>query len=125
MRTSVIKINQIELEYVETFCFLGVNLDPNISWKFQLGKLSSTIVRIMNIMNNLKFILPQNILSNIYNSCHIQITAFFYGVMQMSGFFKPQKKTVRIIYKECHLSHTDQIFKNPKIKIVINTAFNY
>ena len=93
MRTLVIKINQIELEYVETFCFLGVNLDPNISWKFQLGKVSSTIVRIMSIMNNLKFIPPQNILSNIYNSCHIQIT--------------------------------DQIFKNPKIKIIINTAFNY
>ena len=59
---------QKELEYVATFNFLGVNLDTNISWKSHLSKVSNKIVRIIGIMNKLKFILPQNILSYLYNS---------------------------------------------------------
>ena len=67
IKIPVIKINQKELEYVETFNFLGVNLDTNISWKSHLSKVSNKIVRIIGIRNKLKFILPQNILSYIYN----------------------------------------------------------
>ena len=66
IKIPVNKINQNELEYVETFNFLGVNLDTNISWKSYLSKVSNKIVRIIGIMNKLKFILPQNILSYIY-----------------------------------------------------------
>ena len=97
IKIPVIKINQKELEYVETFNFLGVKLDTHISWKSHLSKVSNKIVRIIGIMNKLKFILPQNILSYIYNSLimpHIMphITAFFYGVMQINGFLNYRKK---------------------------------
>ena len=93
-KIPVIKINQNELEYVETYNFLGVNLDKNISWKPQLSKVSNKIVRIIVIMNKLKFILPQNILSNIYNSLimlHI-IYCIFYGAMRINGFLNYRKK---------------------------------
>ena len=60
IKLPVIKINQDELEYVETFSF-GVNLDTNISWKPHLSKVSNKIVRIIGIENKLKFIPPQNI----------------------------------------------------------------
>ena len=68
IKIPVIKINKNELEYVETFNFLGVNLDTNISWKSRLSKVSNKIVRIIGIKNKLKFILPKNILSYNYNS---------------------------------------------------------
>ena len=82
IKIPVIKINQKELEYVETFNFLGVNLDTNISWKSHLGKVSNKIVRIIGIINKLKFILPQNILSYIYNSLimpHINYCILLWG----------------------------------------------
>ena len=41
IKIPVIKINQNELEYVETLNFLGVNLDTNISWKSHLSKVSN------------------------------------------------------------------------------------
>ena len=66
IKIPVIEINQSESEYVETFNFLGVNLDTDISWKSHLSKVSNKIVRIIGVMNKLKFILPQNILSYIY-----------------------------------------------------------
>ena len=94
IKIPVIKINQKELEYVETFNFLGVNLDTNISWKSHLSKVSNKIVRIIGIMNKLKFILPQNILSYIYNfliMSHINY-CIFYGVMQINGFLNYRKK---------------------------------
>ena len=53
IKIPVIKINQNELEYVETFNFLGVNLDTNISWKSHLSKVSNKIVRIIGVMNKL------------------------------------------------------------------------
>ena len=62
IKIPVIKINQNELGYVETFNFLAVNLGAKISWKSHLSKVSNEIVRIIGIMNKLKFILPQNIL---------------------------------------------------------------
>ena len=82
IKIPVIKINQKELEYVETFNFLGVNLDTNISWKSHLSKVSNKIVRIIGIINKLKFILPQNILSYIYNSLimpHINYCILLWG----------------------------------------------
>ena len=81
-KIPVIKINQKELEYVETFNFPGVNLDTNISWKSHLSKVSNKIVRIIGIINKLKFILPQNILSYIYNSLimpHINYCILLWG----------------------------------------------
>ena len=101
IKIPVIKINQKELEYVETFNFLGVNLDTNISWKSHLSKVSNKIVRIIGIMNKLKFILPQNILFYIYNSLimpHINYCILLWGHAN-KRIFKLQKKAVRIIYK--------------------------
>ena len=114
IKIPVIKINQKELEYVETFNFLGVNLDTNISWKSHLSKVSNKIVRMIGIMNKLQFILPQNTLSYIYNSLimpHINYCIILWGHAN-KRIFKLQKKAVRIIYKEHRLSRTDPIFKN-------------
>ena len=114
IKIQVIKINQYELEYVETFNILGVNSDPDISWKSHLSKVSNKIVWIIGNMNKLKCILPQDILSYIYNSLimpHINYCNILWGYAN-KRIFKLQKKAVRIIYKEHRLSHTDPIFKN-------------
>ena len=97
---TVININQTDLEYVETFNFLGVNVDTTISWTPHLSKVSNKIVRIISIINKVKFILPQNILSNIYNFLimpHINYCIILWGHAN-KRIFKLQKKTVRNIY---------------------------
>ena len=94
IKIPVIKINQNELDHVETVNFLGVNLDTNISWKSHLCKVSNKIVRIIGIMNKLKFILSQNILSYIYNSLimpHINYCILLWGHAN-KRIFKLQKK---------------------------------
>ena len=65
-------------------------------------------------MNKLKFILPQDNLSYIYNSLimpHIKYCILLWGYAN-KRIFKLLKKAVRIIYKKHRLSHTDPIFKN-------------
>ena len=68
IKLPIVKINGIQNECVDNFNFLGVIIDKNLTWKNHLNKVSNKIVRIIGIMNKLKFTLPQNILINIYNS---------------------------------------------------------
>ena len=113
IKLPIVKINGIQIECVDNFNFLGVIIDKNLTWKNHLNKVSNKIVRIIGIMNKLKFTLPQNILINIYNSLiipHINYCILLWG-SENSRVFKLQKRAVRIIRKESRLSHTDPIFK--------------
>ena len=108
-------IQIIQIECADNFNFLGVIIDKNLrlTWKNHLNKVSNKIVRIIGIMNKLKFTLPQNILINIYNSQiipHINYCILLWGG-ENNRVSKLQKRAVRIIRKESRLSHTDPIFK--------------
>ena len=113
IKLPIVKINGIQIECVDNFNFLGVIIDKNLIWKNHLNKVSNKIVRIIGIMNKLKFTLPQNILINIYNSLiipHINYCILLWG-SENSRVSKLQKRAVQIIRKESRLSHTDPIYK--------------
>ena len=114
IKLPIVKINGIQIVCVDNFNFLGVIIDKNLNWKNHLNKVSNKIVRIIGIMNKLKFTLPQNILINIYNSLiipHINYCIFLWG-SENNRVCKLQKRAVRIIRKESRLSHTDPIFNH-------------
>ena len=82
IKLPIVKINGIQNECVDNFNFLGVIIDKNLTRKNHLNKVSNKIVRIIGIMNKLKFTLPQNILINIYNSLiipHINYCILLWG----------------------------------------------
>ena len=88
-------------------------IDKNLTWKNHLSKVSNKIVRIIGIINKLKFTIPQNILNNIYNSPiipHSNHYILLWG-SENNRISKLQKRAVRIIRKESRLSHADPIFK--------------
>ena len=106
IKLPIVKINGIQIECVDNFNFLGVIIDKNLTWKNHLNKVSNKIVRIIGIINKLKFTLPQNILINIYNSLiipHINYWILLWG-SENSRVSKLQKRAVRIIRKESSLT---------------------
>ena len=67
IKLPIVKINGIQIECADNFNFLGAIINNNLTWKSHLNKVSNKIVRIIGIMNKLKFTFSQNILINIYN----------------------------------------------------------
>ena len=90
IKLPIVKINVIQIKCVDNFTFLWVIIDKNLTWKNHLNKVSNKIVRIIGIMNKLKFTLPQNILINIYNSLIIPyiiaLLHYFMGQRKQSSF---------------------------------------
>ena len=57
-----------EIERAETFDFLGVTLDDNLTWKPHTDKVARKLSTYSGIMNKLKNDLPPYILKALYNS---------------------------------------------------------
>ena len=61
-------INEIEIERVTNFNFLGLSINENISWKPHINKIASKISKYTGVMNRLKRFLPLHILRVLYCS---------------------------------------------------------
>ena len=73
-----LKINNVAIERVETFNFLGLTLNQHMNWKSHLDILSNKIARAIGILNRLKHFIPVHLKLTIYFSliyCH-----FNYGI---------------------------------------------
>jgi hypothetical protein len=64
----VLKINGVKIETVNTFKFLGITVDSELSWNSYVGEISKKLSRTCGILSRLKHILPSHILVTIYNS---------------------------------------------------------
>ena len=63
-----IKINDIDIERVTDFCFLGLTINENLTWKTHIGKISNKISKFNGILNKLKHFLPHHVLRSLYCS---------------------------------------------------------
>ena len=120
-----IYINNIEIEKVEEFLFLGVTINEHCNWKNHLFYTSKKISKNIGLLSKLKFLLPKHCLKLIYFAL-IQ-SYLTYGILlwgfENKSIFKLQKKAVRIITKSHFLAHTDPIFKREKI-LKVEDIFN-
>ena len=57
----IIRINDTEIECVNSFNLLGIELTKDLSWKNHIDKISYKILRSVGIPGRLKYILPQHI----------------------------------------------------------------
>lgn len=107
-------MNDIRIDFVENFNYLGIILDTHLSWKPHLETISQKISKTIGIMSKLKNFIPSFTLLTLYNS--LILPYLNYGILawgiKSHRLFKLQKKSVRIIVNAKYNSHTDPIFKN-------------
>ena len=114
---QTVKINDITIECVKEFNFLGVLLNENLNWNPHINRTCKKISQSIGIINKLKHFLPSNILKTLYDSLiHSRMN---YGILTW-GFntkyiFKLQKKCMRILTKSKYNAHTDPILKKLNI----------
>jgi len=108
-----IKIQDIAIEKVSDFCFLGLTINENLNWKSHLNKVSNKISRTLGVMNRLKHFLTTDTLRTIYNSLilpHLNYCILVWG-FECKRIQKIQKKCVRVITASKFNSHSEPLFK--------------
>ena len=112
-----LSMNGVTLERVQSFTFLGLTVDENISWKMHINKISSKIARTIGILSRLKRFLPKSVLIIIYNSLilpYLNYCLLCWGYVCTNRLFSLQKKAVRHITRSKYNEHTSLLFQDLK-----------
>ena len=67
MPTLLLKINDISIDQVSTFNFLGLHINSQQTWQTHVDEISEKISGVIGLICKLQYILPQNILLSLYN----------------------------------------------------------
>ena len=117
-----LKINDIEIERVSQFDFLGLTLHENLNWKSHIDKIANKISRSIGILNKQKHFMPIESKLHIYNSLilsYINLGILSWGY-QCDRIIKLQKKAVRIVNLSKYNAHTEPIMKKLKLLKVVD-----
>lgn len=108
-----LKINNMRIERLSEFNFLGIMFNDTLSWKSHTDKISSKVAKFVGILTKLKHYLPTHILRTLY--CSMVQSHFLYGILvwgfELSRLQKIQKKAIRVICNARYNAHTDPLFK--------------
>ena len=120
-----LKINDIIIERVENFNFLGLIFNEHMFWKHHINTIANKLIKLSGILNKLKRFLPGYILRTLYFSM-VQ-SRLLYGILAW-GFdhqrlVKIQKRFIRIISLSTYNAHTEPWFKHFEI-LKINNLFD-
>ena len=110
----LLKIENVALERVKTFNFLGITLHEHLKWDTHINCISNKISCVIGTMNRLKHFIPPNILLTLYNSLilpHSYYGILIWGHSNTDQIIKLQKKAVRIISGSAHNAHSEPLFK--------------
>ena len=113
--------SNIECVSTGTIKFLGINIDPDLSFKAHVTSITSKISKSLYIIQRAKHLLSEKALLTLYYSmihCHL-----IYGLNTWSCANKTtlkhlttiQKRAVRTISNSRYNDHTEPIFKKLKI----------
>ena len=113
LNPPIIKIDEIQLEPISNFNFLGIIINENINWSKHINKISYSISKTIGIIRKLKNVLPSSVLLTIYNSLILpQLT---YGILvwgyESNCIFKLQKMALRAMTSSKYNAHTNPLFK--------------
>ena len=82
-------INNINIENVAEFNFLGIQLSQNVKWKTHQNNVSLKLTKTICILNRLKHELPLPILKTIYNTLflpHLNYEILLWGFLKLKVF---------------------------------------
>ena len=101
-----ITINNIMIERVEDFNFLGITINEMLNWNTHISKLSTKVSKSIGILYKLKSLLPLYILKILYNSLILPhfYMAFWYGEQILMNLSNYRKKQLGL-YLTVHIMH--------------------
>ena len=117
MQALTLKIDDVYIERVDEFNFIGLTLDTNLNWRKHTEKISNKCSKPIGVLNRLKYVLPLDIKVLLYNTLilsHINYCIMIWGY-QRHRITSIQKKVMRIITLNRYNSHTEPLFKNLKL----------
>ncbi len=79
IRCPKFKINQVEIEQVKDFHFLGIVINEQLNWKSHVKYIPYKITITYGIQNRLKLYLPLHIKLSLYNS--LILSHINYGIL--------------------------------------------
>ena len=107
------QIGGTNIECVNDFNFLGIAIYTHLNWESHINKIANKIIKTIGILNKLKYVLPLNILSIMYNS--LIFPNINYGILVWGHrMFKLQKRAMRIITLSKYNAHTYPIYTELK-----------
>ena len=110
-------IDEIKIDFVEKFNFLGLIIDENLKWKSHIKAISNKISKALGVMNRLKNYIPKSALLKIYNA--LVLSRLNYGLIVWNQKSKIlvnlQKKAIRIVCNAKYNAHTSILFKRENI----------
>ena len=128
-----ISIENIKINFVDTFTFLGISIDKHLKWKSHIDMIARKISKAIGVLNKLKKFIPKSAMKLIYNA--LVLSHMNYGLMLWGSkhgkLFKLQKKAIRILNNSAYNAHTsplfkiDNILKLPDLYAAQESAFCY
>ena len=112
----IMKINDMPIERVTEFKFLGVLIDSNLSWSPHCNYIANKLSRICGVacIKVKTLCRPTHNLTMIYNSLflsHISYGITYWGFNICTRISKLQKKVIRFLTNSKFNSHTAPLFK--------------
>ena len=108
-----LQINNNIISCVNTFNFLGLQLNDNLKWNTHIEFISKKITRTIGLLYKMKYILPQDILLSIYNTLvlpHLNYCIISWGTHNVA-ILQLQKRALRAICNSGYKSHSEPLFK--------------
>uniref|UniRef100_A0A3B3IP09 Reverse transcriptase domain-containing protein n=1 Tax=Oryzias latipes TaxID=8090 RepID=A0A3B3IP09_ORYLA len=116
-RTEVtLSIDNIKIEQVSEFKFLGVMLDDKLTWKSHIFYVKNKVAKSLFVLNKSKYVLPCHIMHMLY--CSLVLPYFTYCIEVWGNTYETnimplillQKRAIRIIHKANFRDHTNDLF---------------
>ena len=107
-------IDNVQIERVHTFNFLGIMLDERLTWTDHTHMVVNKISRITGVLYRLKSVFPKIILLTL---CHTLIgLCINYGLLvwgvKSYRIEVPQKKARRLATNNTYFAHSTPLFKS-------------
>ena len=109
-----LRIADNEIEGVDSFHFLGIEIDKHLNWTSHINRAACKIYKTIGVLNKLKHTLPGSILVTIYTSlivCHLNYGLLVWGY-NLYRITKLQKRAIRVITCSKYNAHSEPLFKN-------------
>ena len=87
-----LKIDDVYIERVDEFNFLGLTLDTNLNWRKHTEKRSNKCSKTIGVLNRLKYVLPLDIKVLLYNT--LILSHINYGIM-IWGYQRNRIKSIQ------------------------------
>ena len=109
-----LKLNNVLIERVSQFNFLGVILSSSLKWDKHVAHVSLKISRVIGVLYRLKHVFPREVLLTLYNALilsHLSYCILVWG-SRIDGNHRLlllQKKSVRIITNQDYIAHSEPL----------------